>query len=91
MSAAKVWNKRDPSVPADAVYVGRPSKWGNPFVIGKDGTREQVVAAYTQWLGTQPALVASLSELHGKHLVCWCAPKACHADVLLDVAAVSDA
>jgi len=43
----KVWNKRDPNVPVDAVYVGRPTKWGNPFVIGKDGDRREVINLYT--------------------------------------------
>lgn len=32
------------------VYIGRPSKWGNPFVIGKDGTREEVIAKYAEWI-----------------------------------------
>lgn len=65
------------------VYVGRPTKWGNPFVIGKDGTREEVVAKYRKH--TVPKL-GDLSELRGKNLVCWCAPLACHADVLLELA-----
>jgi hypothetical protein len=32
------------------VYVGRPSKWGNPFVIGRDGSREEVIAKYRAWI-----------------------------------------
>ena len=71
----------------DRVYVGRPSKWGNPFVIGRDGTRDEVIAKYRAWIAQQPALLAALGELHGKDLVCWCAPERCHADVLLDLAA----
>ena len=70
----------------DRVYVGRPSKWGNPFVIGRDGTREEVTAKYRAWIARQPALIASLNELRGKHLVCWCAPQGCHADVLIELA-----
>ena len=69
------------------VYIGRPSKWGNPFAIGRDGTREQVIARYERWLLTQPELVASLHELEGKTLGCWCAPRACHGDVLARLAA----
>lgn len=42
----KVWNKRDPNVPKDAVYVGRPTKWGNPFKIGLHGNREKVVKLF---------------------------------------------
>jgi hypothetical protein len=69
----------------DRVYVGRPSKWGNPFVIGRDGTREEVVAKYRAWIVRQPALVAALHELRGKNLVCWCAPERCHAEVLIEL------
>jgi hypothetical protein len=70
------------------VYVGRGrgSRWGNPFKAGRDGTREEVIAKYEQWLLTQPELIAALPELRGKVLGCWCAPKACHADVLLRLA-----
>ena len=71
---------------ADCVYVGRPSKWGNPFVIGRDGTRDEVIAKYRAWIGRQPTLMAALSELRGKHLICWCAPERCHADVLMQLA-----
>ena len=68
------------------VYIGRPSKWGNPFVIGKDGTRSEVIAAYEEWLLSKPELVAALPELKGKTLACWCAPLPCHGDVLLRLA-----
>lgn len=64
------------------VYIGRPSKWGNPFEIGPDGSRAEVIEKYRQWLPTQPELMASLHELDGKRLGCWCAPKACHGEVL---------
>lgn len=64
------------------VYVGRPSKWGNPFEIGRDGTREEVVRKFEQYLLDSPALLAQVGELKGKTLACWCAPLACHADVL---------
>ena len=65
------------------VYIGRPSKWGNPFVIGKDGTRDHVIAKYEAWLRTRPELTAALPELHGKVLGCWCSPLPCHGDVLV--------
>jgi len=68
------------------VYIGRPSKWGNPFEIGKDGTREEVVEKYRQWIKTQPDLLKDLPELKGKILACWCAPKLCHGDVLEEMA-----
>lgn len=65
------------------VYIGRPSKWSNPFVIGGDGTREDVIQKYEEWVRQQPHLIAALPELKGKVLGCWCAPKRCHGEVLL--------
>jgi hypothetical protein len=83
----KVLNKhRDIPLPAGAVYVGRPTRWGNTFVLGRDGTRDQVVQKYKTWINTQPELLDSLEDLRGKDLVCWCAPHACHADILLELA-----
>lgn len=68
------------------VYIGRPSKWGNRFVIGRDGNRTEVIAKYRAWLMNQTALLADLHELRGKRLGCYCAPKACHGDVLAELA-----
>ncbi len=83
-----VLNKRTDKIPPDAVYVGRPTKWGNLFIIGVDGTREEVISKYKQWLMSveQAYLVSYLTELKGKDLVCWCAPLPCHADILLEIA-----
>ena len=67
------------------VYIGRPGKWGNPFTIGRDGTREEVIAKYRAWIVTQPALLAALPELEGKILGCWCSPLPCHGKVLIDL------
>ena len=81
----KVWNKRDPNTPRNVVYIGRPSKWGNPFVIGRDGNREQVISKYRNYLLNSPDLLKQIGELHGKDLVCYCAPNACHGDVLIEM------
>ncbi|SRR5712692_6230957 len=62
------------------VYIGRPSKWGNPFVIGRDGRRGEVIRKYEEWVKTQPHLMAALHELKGKLLGCWCKPQDCHGD-----------
>lgn len=70
------------------VYIGRPSKWGNPFEIGVDGTRSEVIAKYEKWILTSD-LMNDLHELEGKVLGCWCYPKACHGDVLLKLANTS--
>jgi hypothetical protein len=68
------------------IYIGRPSKWGNPFEIGKDGDRKAVILKYAAWIQKQPDLLRDISELKGKVLGCWCYPKACHGDVLLRLA-----
>lgn len=80
------------------VYIGRPSEWGNPFTHQRDtladilvASRQDAVAAYREFLRNrvrsgEPGLVEKLAALHGKTLGCWCAPQACHGDVLLDAA-----
>lgn len=86
----KVYHYNDKAVPNDAIYVGRPTRWGNPFAIGKDGNREEVIAKYRKHVEelckTSDLFMADLRELAGKDLVCWCAPQACHADILLALA-----
>ena len=83
----RVVNIRDEEAADNGVYIGRPSRFGNPFVIGKDGTRDEVVDRYRAWLCDQPDLVATVKrELRGKNLNCWCAPRRCHGDVLLEIA-----
>ncbi len=84
----RVLNKRTDKIPPDAVYVGRPSKWGNHFKIGSDGTREEVIKKYREWLESldRPALNTLREQLYGKDLVCWCSPLPCHADILLELA-----
>lgn len=67
------------------IYIARPGKWGNPFVMGRDGTREEVIEKYREWILTQPELLAALPELQGKVLGCWCKPAACHGDVLKEL------
>ena len=66
-------------------YIGRGSKWGNPFVIGKDGTRTEVIEKYKSWIVQQPELMAALHELKDKRLGCWCSPKLCHGHVLAEL------
>lgn len=70
----------------DYVYIGRPSKWGNPYRIGSDGTRAEVIAKYETWLRGCPDLLADLPELKDKTLGCWCKPLPCHGDVLARLA-----
>ncbi len=72
------------------VYIGRPSKWGNPFshkagtlARFRVATRDEAIRQYEEWIRQQPLLMAALPELSGKVLGCWCRPEACHGDVLL--------
>ncbi len=65
------------------VRIDRRSRWGNPFIIGRDGTRDDVVAAYRGHLAANPDLLERLPELRGRALGCWCAPARCHGDVLV--------
>ncbi len=65
----------------------RPGPWGNPFKEGRDGSRLEVIEKYRAWLLARPAMVERAKrELRGKILGCWCAPRPCHCDVLLEVA-----
>lgn len=83
----KVLNKYKDTLPADAVYIGRPSKFGNPFNISTSRTREEAILMYREWIKTQPEIIESArKELKGKSLVCFCAPKPCHGDVLMEIA-----
>jgi hypothetical protein len=91
MSAKVVHCKKEPY----DVYIGRPSKWGNPFshlekettAKFKTATREEAIEKYAEWLLTQDELLLVLKqELKGKILGCWCSPKKCHGDVLLELA-----
>lgn len=84
---------RGKRLPEGAVYVGRPSMWGNPFVIGRDGTREEVIAKYRAGLAALDPLVLAvrlgqLADRNPTALACWCAPEPCHADVLAELLAV---
>lgn len=68
------------------VRIDRKTKWGNPFVVGRDGTREECILQYEEWIQTQPHLIEALHELKGKKLGCWCHPQPCHGDVLAKLA-----
>jgi Domain of unknown function (DUF4326) len=74
-------------MPANTVYVGRPSKWGNPHNVTKYQTREACIDAYRRLVTSYPKYRMWMSELRGKNLACWCRlDQPCHADVLLEIA-----
>lgn len=81
-------------IPENAVYIGRTSAkhglegsiYANPFPMRTEAERPQVIQKYRRWLAEQVSrgeiTKQQLAELHGKDFVCYCAPKACHGDVL---------
>ena len=88
-------------MPEGAVYVGRGTRWGNPFRVGKtqmhdirDATAQECVDLYREWVTAPQGTVAEIREhLRGRDLACWCPLEdehgnrvPCHADVLLEIA-----
>ena len=69
---------------ADNIYVGRGSRWGNPYIIGRDGNRKEVIELYKIWLeinlNDDPDFLEPLR--YKKGFICYCAPLDCHANVL---------
>ena len=85
---AKGWRK-----PPNTVVVARPTKWGNPYRIGRGGvvSNDDAVEQFRAWLDRMEACETVRAEivrqLRGKNLACWCAlDQPCHADVLLEIA-----
>jgi hypothetical protein len=100
MTPVRIQRKRTKGwrMPPNTIYVGRGSKWGNPFVIAPaiDSesmwcaplTAQDAVACYREYLDrclqSWPSVRQALADLRGKNLMCWCAlDQPCHADVLL--------
>jgi len=88
-----ILNLHTDEIPADTIYIGRGSRWGNPFVIGVDGNRDQVCEKHEEWVvdrildgSYQPE---ELAKLHEKHLLCYCAPERCHGETLKKYAEVA--
>lgn len=84
-------------IPPNTVYVGRPSKWGNPYSARSFGSpyerlMPETEAQYRQWAvdyyrSRLGSIAPRLRELRGKNLACWCRlDQPCHADVLLEIA-----
>lgn len=77
------------------VYIGRrwsfggwdlpQSPWANPYRIGRDGSREEVLRKYKKLILTRVDLLQKLPELGGKILGCFCSPEPCHGDVLVQL------
>lgn len=78
-------------MPPNTVYVGRPTKWGNPYVMYNEGQRACAIASHRDWIlanqKNSERFRMPIAELRGKNLACWCPlDKPCHADVLLEMA-----
>ena len=94
---AKGWQ-----LPENTICVSRPGPWGNPFIVGKDGTQAECVHLYRLLLfgyialshnnvdeqkASRDYVINHIHELRGKNLACWCRDGTpCHADVLLEIA-----
>lgn len=88
---AKGW-----TMPANTIYVGRPTIFGNPFAVDADHDAAWAVRMFRHWLDGAPntggglrrlTLLARLAELRDKNLACFCKEGSpCHADILLELA-----
>jgi len=76
------------------VYIGRGSKWGNPYTHIKNKstkaefiveTRQEAILKYREYIKNNQELINSLDELKGKKLGCFCKPKSCHGDILVEL------
>ncbi|MDO8416508.1 MAG: DUF4326 domain-containing protein [Agitococcus sp.] len=73
------------------MYIGRAmpnrpaSIWENPYEIGRDGTRAEVIAKYATYVRARTDLMDQLPQLRGLTLGCWCKPNSCHGDVLVEL------
>jgi hypothetical protein len=83
----QVHNKYKNTAPQGAVYIGRGSPFGNPFVIGKDGSRDDVCDKFEDMVKRSPNIIGRIkADLKGKDLICFCKPQRCHGDFLLQIA-----
>ena len=83
----RLFNKRTDGIPYGAVYIGRPSKWGNPHPMHGESDRDRVCDLFEEYLAGRPDLqAAARRELKGKDLVCHCFPKRCHGFTLIRIA-----
>lgn len=98
LGSIAVHNSRGCNVPVSKqIYIGRPTVLGNPYVIGKNGTREEVIKKYEEWLREQikdkntpqykfmSMLVRQYRDGKDIHLICWCKPLACHGDIIKEL------
>ena len=69
------------------MYCGRPTIFSNPYLIGRDGTRDEVCDKYIEYFNYKiqnPEFRKAVMLLRGKRLGCWCVPKRCHVQTILE-------
>ncbi len=85
----RIINKRQGKVPPGALFIGRPSKYGNPFHIGRDGTREEVLNKFRRYvldqLDSGYFTIEEMLMLYETDLVCYCHPLPCHGDIYHEI------
>jgi len=86
-----ILNKKKDNIPKDSIYIGRGSILGNPFAIGVDGNRSEVINKYREYIKTEikaknPLVLMVLKSIkENSILVCYCKPSPCHGDVIKEV------
>ncbi len=71
---------------SNAIYIGRPGPWGNPFILDVHGTRREVLFMFRLYLDQNPELVErAKKELKGKDLLCFCDPRGCHGHIWREI------
>ncbi|TDC00030.1 DUF4326 domain-containing protein [Micromonospora fluostatini] len=90
MTAGRIQRRRTAGwrMPPGVVYVGRPTRWGNPFGHSTREGRAEAIERFRRWVAERPEYAAAARvELAGKTLACWCPlDQPCHADELLRIA-----
>jgi len=80
MKRTRGWRK-----PPNVVYVGRPSKWGNPYTVQEHGLEDALTKYKVHLLAMVTGGYLDLRELEGRDLACWCPlTHKCHGDILLE-------
>lgn len=78
------------ALPANTIFIDKGSIWANPFVVGRDGTREECVRRYNLMLAVSEEILNDIDHLKGKDLVCYCGDQTnlCHGHTLVYLASI---
>ena len=82
----KLFNIKDIKDISKYTYIGRGTIFGNPFVINKDGNRDDVIKKYSEYVLNAPKVLNAINDLdENAKLVCHCVPKPCHGNVICEI------